>query len=274
MPSWSSRRSRERSARTTVSPRTSTRSGCCSLLDNLEQLLLDAAPRIAGARRACPNLCVARRPRATPLRIAGEREYAVDAAAGGRRGRALPRARLRGRARGRGARDLPAPRRAAARDRARGGAHARAARRPAPRSARACASPSSRAAARRARAAADAARDDRLELRPARADRAVALRAARRLRGQLHARGSARTVCGADLDDVESLVEQSLVRRWSSGRLGMLETIAEYARERLEESGEADAVRRHHAEYFLADRRSGEPLAGGGRSRTSNVTSS
>jgi hypothetical protein len=36
-------------------------------------------------------------------------------------------------------------------------------------------------------------------------------------------------VCGCDLDLLESLVLKSLVRRWGSGRLGMLDTIREFA---------------------------------------------
>ena len=62
---------------------------------------------------------------------------------------------------------------------------------------------------------------------------------------------AAEAVCDAELDALESLLEKSLLRRWESGRLGMLETIAEFATERLEESGEADAIRRRHADYFL-----------------------
>jgi predicted ATPase len=39
--------------------------------------------------------------------------------------------------------------------------------------------------------------------------------------------GAAETVCDAELDVLESLVVKSLVRRWGSGRLGMLDTIRE-----------------------------------------------
>ncbi|MBV9278509.1 MAG: hypothetical protein JOZ41_00360, partial [Chloroflexi bacterium] len=55
------------------------------------------------------------------------------------------------------------------------------------------------------------------------------------------------------LDGMASLVEKSLVRqegeRWS--RFVILETIREYAAEKLDERGEAEEFRRHHARYFL-----------------------
>ena len=54
---------------------------------------------------------------------------------------------------------------------------------------------------------------------------------------------AAEAVCDADLDTLESLLEKSLLRRWGSGRLGMLETIREYAAELLEVSGEGDTFR-------------------------------
>jgi hypothetical protein len=58
-------------------------------------------------------------------------------------------------------------------------------------------------------------------------------------------------VCEGDLDLVESLVDKSLVRR-DGERFTMLETIREYAAERLAECGEEDEFRRRHAMYFLA----------------------
>ena len=69
---------------------------------------------------------------------------------------------------------------------------------------------------------------------------------------------SAEAVCDGDIEGLQSLVEKSLVRRWESGRLGMLETIHEFARERLASSADADAIRRRHAEHFLA---LAEPIA-------------
>ena len=62
---------------------------------------------------------------------------------------------------------------------------------------------------------------------------------------------SAEAACDVALDELEALVEHSLLRRWESGRLGMLETIHELALEKLEDSGEADGVRRRHAEHYL-----------------------
>jgi len=58
------------------------------------------------------------------------------------------------------------------------------------------------------------------------------------------------------LEAVESLLEDSLLRReegeGAESRFAMLETVQEYAREKLEESGESEEVKRRHAEYFLA----------------------
>jgi predicted ATPase len=62
---------------------------------------------------------------------------------------------------------------------------------------------------------------------------------------------AAEQVAEAGLETIEALAEHSLLRRWTSGRLGMLETIREYSLEKLEESGEAGQARRRHAEFFL-----------------------
>jgi predicted ATPase/DNA-binding SARP family transcriptional activator len=58
-------------------------------------------------------------------------------------------------------------------------------------------------------------------------------------------------ICEAEVDAIASLVDKSLIRH-SGDRYWMLQTIREYARELLEESGEADAVRGRHAEHYLA----------------------
>jgi len=220
------------------------------LLDNLEQLLPDAAPSLSGLAESCPNLRLLSTSRA-PLRIAGEREYAVEP---------LPEAdavslfrerafvaepdeavheicrRLDG---------LPlAIELAAARTRV---------------------LPPERLLARLEQALpvlTGGRRDAPERQRTLRATIEWSYELLTPLERQLFAwlavfPGSfepeaAETVCNADLDTLESLVENSLVRRWASGRLGMLETIRELAVEKLEESGEAGAVRRRHAEFFLA----------------------
>jgi predicted ATPase len=61
---------------------------------------------------------------------------------------------------------------------------------------------------------------------------------------------AAEEVVDADLDALQSLVDKSLLRH-SHERFWMLETIREYAAERLERLEEADTHRRRHAEYFL-----------------------
>jgi predicted ATPase len=62
---------------------------------------------------------------------------------------------------------------------------------------------------------------------------------------------AAEAVCRTGLDVLQSLVDKSLVRRrWGSERFLMLETVREYAVERLDDSDEREAVRRRHAEFF------------------------
>ena len=63
--------------------------------------------------------------------------------------------------------------------------------------------------------------------------------------------GAAEEVAGADLDTLQSLVNKSLLRH-TGERFWMLETIREYAAERLEESADAGELRRRHGEHFLA----------------------
>jgi predicted ATPase/class 3 adenylate cyclase len=61
---------------------------------------------------------------------------------------------------------------------------------------------------------------------------------------------AAEAVCDADLDVLGSLVDKSLVRH-ERERFWMLETIRQFATERLEASGEAEDIRRRHVEFFL-----------------------
>src|SRR5215207_7851027 len=76
-----------------------------------------------------------------------------------------------------------------------------------------------------------------------------------------HTLEAAEEVCDPEgkldaLEVVGSLLEKSLLRReqgvGGEPRFVMLETVHEYAREKLEESEEAEEVERRHAEYFLA----------------------
>jgi predicted ATPase/class 3 adenylate cyclase len=60
---------------------------------------------------------------------------------------------------------------------------------------------------------------------------------------------AAEQVCDAELDTLASLLDKNLVRR-EEERFSMLETIREYAAERLDESGDGEELRRRHARYF------------------------
>jgi predicted ATPase/class 3 adenylate cyclase len=62
---------------------------------------------------------------------------------------------------------------------------------------------------------------------------------------------AAEQVADADIDVLQSLVDKSLVRH-TNERFWMLETIRQYARERLAKSGVEGEARRRHAEHFLA----------------------
>jgi predicted ATPase len=71
---------------------------------------------------------------------------------------------------------------------------------------------------------------------------------------------SAEAVCDAELDTLASLLDKSLLRR-RTGRVGeerywMLETIRQFAAERLADSGNGEAVRRRHAERMFEVARS------------------
>jgi predicted ATPase/class 3 adenylate cyclase len=75
---------------------------------------------------------------------------------------------------------------------------------------------------------------------------------------------AAEEVCEAELDVLGSLVEKSLVRQ-EEGRLTMLETIREYARELLDDSADSGPTSERHATYFL--REAEERGAGPGATR-------
>jgi predicted ATPase/class 3 adenylate cyclase len=62
---------------------------------------------------------------------------------------------------------------------------------------------------------------------------------------------AAEEVADADLDTLQSLVEKSLLR-FSNERYWVLETIREYAGERLRQAAEAENLQRRHADFFVA----------------------
>ena len=73
---------------------------------------------------------------------------------------------------------------------------------------------------------------------------------------------AAEQIADADLDPLQSLVDKSLLRQGKE-RFWMLETIREFAIERLEASGEASELQRRHADYFLALAEEAEPYLRG-----------
>ena len=105
-------------------------------------------------------------------------------------------------------------------------------------------------AARRAAAPAHAAGDDRLELRTC--STADEQRLLARL--SVFAGGctlqAAEAVCDAELDTLEGLVDRSLVRA-DGGRYRMLQTLREYALDKLARSGQEDHIRRRHAQWCI-----------------------
>jgi predicted ATPase len=70
---------------------------------------------------------------------------------------------------------------------------------------------------------------------------------------------------------VASLVDKSLLRQVDDPegepRFAMLETVREYAVERLEAEGDAETWRQRHAGYYLALARGAGRSAGGGAER-------
>jgi predicted ATPase len=74
---------------------------------------------------------------------------------------------------------------------------------------------------------------------------------------------AAEAVCDAELGALQSLIERNLIRHEDGAgdepRYSMLETIREFALERLEERPDAEALRRRHAEHFLAIAEAADP---------------
>jgi len=75
--------------------------------------------------------------------------------------------------------------------------------------------------------------------------------------------GSVEHIADADPDTLQSLLDKSLLRKRDDAAgepsYWMLETIREYAAERLEESEEAEEMRDRHAQYYLALAEEAEP---------------
>ncbi len=230
------------------------------LLDNLEQVI-EAAPELAALVEALPNLplLVTSRER---LRVQGEVEYPVPPLAGRRGGRAVLRAGARSSPTTRSRELCRAPRQPAAGGRAGGRAGERALAGADPRAALAAPRPA-QGRARRRSPPADAAGDDRVELRPVSTTRSSASsRASPCSRGGCTLE-AAEEVAEADLDTLQSLVDKSLLRH-SDERFWMLETIREYAAERLEEPARPPTCGARHARYFLALAEEAEPNLEGG----------
>jgi predicted ATPase/DNA-binding SARP family transcriptional activator/Tfp pilus assembly protein PilF len=74
----------------------------------------------------------------------------------------------------------------------------------------------------------------------------------------------AEAVCDAALGELESLVEQSVLRR-AGDRIVMLETVREFALERLADRADADSVRLRHALVLLGLAETADEALSGGR---------
>jgi predicted ATPase/class 3 adenylate cyclase len=62
---------------------------------------------------------------------------------------------------------------------------------------------------------------------------------------------AAEAVCSAELDVLQSLVDQSLLRHGEDGRFFMLATIKEFALKKLRDLPDASSLTRRHDDYFL-----------------------
>jgi non-specific serine/threonine protein kinase len=70
---------------------------------------------------------------------------------------------------------------------------------------------------------------------------------------------AAESVAGADLDEIAALVDWNLLKPIGDGRLLMLETIREFARDLLEPSEEFGDLRERHLDFYLALALEAEP---------------
>jgi predicted ATPase/DNA-binding SARP family transcriptional activator len=62
---------------------------------------------------------------------------------------------------------------------------------------------------------------------------------------------AAEAVCDAELDDLQSLIDKSLLRQQQDDRFFLLELTREYALEQLSAAGQTEQLRRRHADWFL-----------------------
>jgi predicted ATPase len=62
---------------------------------------------------------------------------------------------------------------------------------------------------------------------------------------------AAETVCSAELDVLQSLVDQSLLRHGEDGRFFVLATIREFALEKLRDLSDTSSLRRRHDDYYV-----------------------
>jgi predicted ATPase/class 3 adenylate cyclase len=62
---------------------------------------------------------------------------------------------------------------------------------------------------------------------------------------------AAETITGADLDQLAALLDQSLLKALGDERFFLLETLREYARERLDDAGETPEYALRHARWYL-----------------------
>lgn len=76
---------------------------------------------------------------------------------------------------------------------------------------------------------------------------------------------AAEAVTGATLEEITALVDQSMLKPFGDDRFFLLETLREYARERLGDAGEADDYALRHARWYLAQLEAIEPVLRGPR---------